>query len=49
MSIPATGSLSRSGGLISAVAKNIRLLNLKGVKRVSLTFDPFHEHASATR
>lgn len=49
MSLPATGSLSRSGGLISAIAKNVRLLNLKGIKRVTISFDPFGENVKHTR
>lgn len=44
-----TGSFSRSGGIMSAIAKNLRLLNLKPVKRITLSFDPFHESVKATR
>lgn len=49
MSLPITGSLSRSGGLISAIAKNLRLLNLKAVKRITISFDPFGENVKETR
>lgn len=49
MSIRVTGSLSRSGGLMSAIAKNVRLLNLKGVKRITVSFDPFAENVKETR
>ncbi|XP_031618560.1 uncharacterized protein LOC116337803 [Contarinia nasturtii] len=49
MSLPATGSLSRSAGLISAIAKNVRLLNLKAVKRITVSFDPFVENVKQTR
>ncbi|XP_055315419.1 uncharacterized protein LOC129575605 [Sitodiplosis mosellana] len=49
MSIPITGSLSRSGGLLSAISKNAKLLNLKGVKRITVTFDPFGENVKQTR
>lgn len=49
MSLPRTGSLSRSAGLISAVAKNLRLLNLKAVKRITVSFDPLGENVKETR
>lgn len=49
MSINLTGSVSRSGGLMSAIAKNVRLLNLKAVKRITISFDPFGENVKETR
>lgn len=49
MSIRVTGSLTRSGGLISAIAKNVRLLNLKAAKRITISFDPFGENVKHTR
>lgn len=49
MSIPISGSLSRSGGLWSAIGKNTKLLNLKGVKRITVSFDPFGENVKHTR
>lgn len=49
MSIPTTGSLNRSGGLFSAIAKNARLMNLKAVKRITVSFDPFGENVKNTR
>lgn len=49
MSIRPTGSFSRSAGLFSAIGKNIRLMNLKGVKRITTSFDPFHQNVKATR
>lgn len=49
MSIRITGSLSRSGGLLSAIAKNVRLLNLKAAKRITISFDPFGENVRETR
>lgn len=49
MSIAYSGSWKRSGGLISAIVKNIKLVNLKGVKRVTISFDPFAENVKSTR
>lgn len=49
MSIPFSGTLSRSGGILSAIGKQVKLLNLKGVKKVTITFDPFHENVKPTR
>lgn len=44
-----TGSLSRSAGLWSAISKNVQLLSLKPVKRITVTYDPFHENAKGVR
>lgn len=44
-----TGSLSRSDGLKSAIEKNVRLLSLKPIKRITLSYDPFHTNAGAVR
>lgn len=49
MSIPYSGTLRRSRGIVSAIGKQVKLVNLKGVKRITITFDPFGEHAKATR
>lgn len=49
MSLLPTGTFSRSGGLISAIAKNIRNMNLKAAKRITISFDPFHENVTSTR
>lgn len=49
MSIKFSGAISRSGGIAAAIAKQIRLVNLKAVKRVTVAFDPFDEKSSATR
>ncbi|KAG7198080.1 hypothetical protein KM043_018248 [Ampulex compressa] len=49
MSIPFSGTRTRSKGIISAIAKQLRILNLKPVKRVVVQFDPFHEQAKETR
>lgn len=49
MSIKFSGSLTRSGGVYAAIAKQIRMLNFKGVKRVTVQFDPFDEKANIAR
>lgn len=49
MSIKASGTLTRSGGVLSAITKQIKLINFKGVNRVTVKFDPFHEKANTTR
>lgn len=49
MSIPFTGLFTRSGGILPAIGKQIKLLNFKGVKRVTVKFDPFHENSSIAR
>lgn len=49
MSIRFSGTLSRSAGLVSAIGKHVKLINLKGVKRVNVTFDPFFENVRPTR
>lgn len=50
MSIPFTGILSgSSGGINSAIAKQVKLINLKPVRRVLLKFDPFTKEATETR
>lgn len=49
MSIYFAGTFQRSGGEFAAICKQIRALNFKGVKRISVTFDPFHEKAPIMR
>lgn len=49
MSIPFSGTLRRSGGIVSAIGKQLRSVNLKGVKRITVQFDPFAENVKATR
>uniref|UniRef100_A0A1A9X4B4 Large ribosomal subunit protein mL53 n=1 Tax=Glossina brevipalpis TaxID=37001 RepID=A0A1A9X4B4_9MUSC len=49
MSIYYSGTLGRSGGVVSAIAKELKLINLKGIKRVTVTFDPFAENVKSTR
>lgn len=49
MSIPASGALRRSGGVVSAIGKQVKLINLKAVNRITVTFDPFSENVKSTR
>ncbi|KAM7342091.1 mitochondrial ribosomal protein L53 [Cochliomyia hominivorax] len=49
MSIYYSGALKRSQGIVSAIGKELKKVNLKGVKRVTITFDPFAENVKATR
>lgn len=49
MSVPFAGTLTRSGGILPAIAKQIKLLNFKAIKRVTVKFDPFHQNANITR
>lgn len=49
MSVKFSGSLTRSGGVYSAIGKQIKQLNLKAVKRITVTFDPFNENVKPTR
>ncbi|NP_001177976.1 39S ribosomal protein L53, mitochondrial [Nasonia vitripennis] len=49
MSISFSGCRSRSGGLISAIAKQIKLINLKPLVKITVRFDPFYEKVSETR
>jgi len=44
-----SGSKSKSAGIVSAIKKQVFLLNLKPVKRVSVKFDPFAENAVTAR
>lgn len=49
MSIPYSGALTRSRGLISSIAKEMRTLNFKLVDKIVVQFDPFHEKVKETR
>lgn len=50
MSIPFTGILGgSSGGINSAIAKQVSILNLKLVKRILVKFDPFTPESVETR
>ncbi|XP_018016184.1 uncharacterized protein LOC108672927 [Hyalella azteca] len=45
MALPFTnwGSVSRSAGLLSALGKQVKLLNYGGADRITVSFDPFTE------
>lgn len=49
MSVKYSGTLSRSKGIFDAINKNLKQVNLKGVRRVTVTFDPFKEDVKHTR
>lgn len=49
MSIPFSGTISKSGGLTSAISKQLRSVTLKPVKKVQIKFDPFHPKVEQTR
>lgn len=49
MSIRKQGVFTRSAGVLSAITKEIRHLNFKAARRVTVQFDPFHEKAGVTR
>lgn len=49
MSIKYSGTIVRSRGLVSAIAKQFKLINLKAVQRVTIKFDPFAENVQSTR
>lgn len=49
MSISNSGTVTRSAGLVAAIAKQTRLMNLKAAKRITVTFDPLHENAKEMR
>ncbi|XP_012252333.2 39S ribosomal protein L53, mitochondrial [Athalia rosae] len=49
MSIPFSGTITRSGGVISAIMKQVKSVNLKAVKRISIQFDPFAPNVTHTR
>ncbi|XP_015587117.1 39S ribosomal protein L53, mitochondrial [Cephus cinctus] len=49
MSIPASGSFTRSAGLISAIGKQLKTINLKPLKKITVQFDPFYNNIKDTR
>ncbi|XP_052889073.1 uncharacterized protein LOC128297470 [Anopheles moucheti] len=49
MSIKVGGAFRRSGGIVSAIGKQLKLVNLKAVQRITVTFDPFDENNIPTR
>ncbi|XP_055372830.1 uncharacterized protein LOC129606510 [Condylostylus longicornis] len=49
MSIYYSGTFTRSGGVVSAIGKQLKLLNLKAVSRIIVKFDPFKENTISAR
>jgi large subunit ribosomal protein L53 len=49
MSIPYSGTIKRSAGVISAISKQLKSVTLKPAKKIFVTFDPFHEKVTSTR
>ncbi|XP_028137446.1 39S ribosomal protein L53, mitochondrial [Diabrotica virgifera virgifera] len=49
MSIYFSGGFTRSAGIISAINKQLKLVNLKPVKKIQVQFDPFHANAVTAR
>jgi hypothetical protein len=49
MSIKFSGRFSRSGGIVAALAKQIRLMNFRAAKKITVAFDPFDENVKPTR
>ncbi|KAJ8736249.1 hypothetical protein PYW08_006905 [Mythimna loreyi] len=49
MSIPYSGTIRRSGGVVSAIGKQLRGVNLKAAKRITVKFDPFGDNVTHTR
>ncbi|XP_072743017.1 mitochondrial ribosomal protein L53 [Anoplolepis gracilipes] len=49
MSIHFSGSRSRSIGVMAAIIKHLKQVNLTPVKRIDFRFDPFYENVKETR
>lgn len=49
MSIYYSGALVIKGGIASAIAREVKNVNLKPVKRILVQFDPFTKHAITAR
>lgn len=49
MSVPYSGTLRRSGGVVSAIGKQLKQVNLKAAKRIVVKFDPFSNNVTHTR
>ncbi|CAG5101755.1 Similar to MRPL53: 39S ribosomal protein L53 [Cotesia congregata] len=49
MSLPFTGRISRSGGLVAAISNQVKKMTLKPTKKITVQFDPFHEKARPIR
>lgn len=49
MSIPFSGTASRSGGVISAIIKELSRFSLLPCEKITVQFNPFHEKAKDVR
>ncbi|KAL4712694.1 hypothetical protein ACJJTC_007991 [Scirpophaga incertulas] len=49
MSIPYSGTFRRSGGVVSAIGKQLKAVNLKAARKITVKFDPFCDNVSHTR
>ncbi|KAB0800796.1 hypothetical protein PPYR_06535 [Photinus pyralis] len=49
MSIYFSGTFRKTGGLLSAIAKQLNQINLKPVKKIQVQFDPFHPQSHIPR
>ena len=49
MSISFSGSFTRAGGIASAIGKQLKSVNLKPVKKIVYTFDPFRPNVKTVR
>lgn len=49
MSIPYSGTKTRSIGVMAAIIKHLKIVNLTPVKRINFRFDPFHEQVKPIR
>ncbi|XP_042887360.1 39S ribosomal protein L53, mitochondrial-like [Penaeus japonicus] len=51
MALPYTvsGTLSRSAGLVAAIAKQSKILNFKPAKKIEFSFDPLRERVVSAR
>lgn len=49
MSIPYSGTIRRSEGVVSAIGKQLKGVNLKAAQRITVKFDPFSDNVRHTR
>ncbi|XP_059050933.1 large ribosomal subunit protein mL53 [Achroia grisella] len=49
MSVPYSGTIQRSAGVVSAIGKQLKGINLKAAKRIVVKFDPFADNVTQTR
>lgn len=49
MSVPFNGTRTRSSGLISALHKQIKLMNLEPISNIVVRFDPLHKQVKEIR